>query len=95
MYIYFISDKTYIYKIAFYPANKTYLILNTSCSVVFSIQIVNSKQIVCVKPKAIVWGQTKGYSWGQTKGYNFGICCFSTKHPVLRSESKDSLASTI
>ena len=58
MYIYFISDKTYIYKIAFYPANKTYLILNTSCSVVFSIQIVNSKQIVC---------QTKGYSLGSNQ----------------------------
>lgn len=50
--MYFISDKTCIYKIAFYPANKTYLILNTCCTVVFCIQVINSKQIVEVKQEA-------------------------------------------
>ena len=29
---------------------------------------------------------------GQTKDYNIGICCFSTKHAVLRRKSKDWLA---
>jgi len=29
---------------------------------------------------------------GQTKHYNIGICCFSSKHAVLRSKSKDWLA---
>jgi hypothetical protein len=27
---------------------------------------------------------------GQTKDYEIGICCFSTKHAVLRSKNKDS-----
>ena len=29
---------------------------------------------------------------GHTKDYNTGICCFSAKHAVLRSKSKDWLA---
>ena len=29
---------------------------------------------------------------GQTKDYKIGICCFSTKHAVLRSQGKDGLA---
>ena len=29
---------------------------------------------------------------GQTKDYQIGICCFSTKHAVLRRKSKDWLA---
>ena len=29
---------------------------------------------------------------GQTNEYKIGICCFSTKHTALRSESKDGLA---
>ena len=29
---------------------------------------------------------------GQTKDYEIGICCFSAKHPALRSKSKDWLA---
>jgi hypothetical protein len=29
---------------------------------------------------------------GQTNKYKIGICCFSTKHTALRSESKDWLA---
>jgi hypothetical protein len=29
---------------------------------------------------------------GQTKDYKIGICCFSAKHAVLRSKSKDWLA---
>ena len=29
---------------------------------------------------------------GQTKDYKIGICCFSTKHVALRSNSKDWLA---
>jgi hypothetical protein len=29
---------------------------------------------------------------GQTKVYAIGICCFSAKHTVLRSKSKDWLA---
>ena len=29
---------------------------------------------------------------GQTKDYTIGICCFSAKHAVLRSKSKDWLA---
>ena len=29
---------------------------------------------------------------GQTKYYEIGICCFSAKHAVLRSKSKDWLA---
>jgi hypothetical protein len=29
---------------------------------------------------------------GQTKDYKNGICCFSTKHAVLRRKSKDWLA---
>jgi hypothetical protein len=29
---------------------------------------------------------------GQTKVYEIGICCFSTKHAVLRMKSKDWLA---
>jgi hypothetical protein len=29
---------------------------------------------------------------GQTNEYKIGICCFSTKHTALRSESKDWLA---
>jgi len=29
---------------------------------------------------------------GQTKDYKTRICCFSTKHTVLRSKSKDGLA---
>ena len=28
---------------------------------------------------------------GQTKDYKIGICCFSAKHAVLRSKSKDGL----
>ena len=28
----------------------------------------------------------------QTKDYEIGICCFSTKHTVLRRKSKDGLA---
>ena len=31
--------------------------------------------------------------FGQIKDYKIGICCFSAKHTVLRSKSKDSLAS--
>jgi hypothetical protein len=30
--------------------------------------------------------------YGQTKDYKIGICCFSAKHAVLRSKSKDWLA---
>ena len=30
--------------------------------------------------------------WSQTKDYKIGICCFFTKHLVLRSKSKDGLA---
>ena len=26
---------------------------------------------------------------GQTKDYEIGLCCFSTKHAVLRSKSKE------
>ena len=29
---------------------------------------------------------------GQAKDYKIGICCFSTKHAVLRSQGKDGLA---
>ena len=29
---------------------------------------------------------------GKTKDYKIGICCFSTKHTVLRNKSKDWLA---
>ena len=29
---------------------------------------------------------------GQTKDYRIGICCFSSKHTVLRRKSKDWLA---
>ena len=29
---------------------------------------------------------------GKTKDYKIGICCFSAKHTVLRSKSKDQLA---
>ena len=29
---------------------------------------------------------------GQTQDYKFGICCFSSKHGVIRSKSKDWLA---
>ena len=29
---------------------------------------------------------------GQTKDYKIGICCFSTKHTALRSESNNCLA---
>jgi hypothetical protein len=29
---------------------------------------------------------------GQTKDYKIGICCFSAKHPALRSRNKDWLA---
>jgi hypothetical protein len=29
---------------------------------------------------------------GKTKDYKIGICCFSTKHTVLRRKSKDWLA---
>jgi hypothetical protein len=29
---------------------------------------------------------------GQIKDYNIGICCFSTKHAVLRRKDKDWLA---
>jgi len=28
----------------------------------------------------------------QTKDYKIGICCFSTKHAILRRKSKDWLA---
>ena len=29
---------------------------------------------------------------GQTKDYKIGICCFSSKHTMLRRKSKDWLA---
>jgi hypothetical protein len=33
-----------------------------------------------------------GQRSGKTKDYKIGICCFSTKHTVLRNKSKDWLA---
>ena len=33
-----------------------------------------------------------GFELRKTKDYNIGICCFSSKHAVLRSKSKDWLA---
>ena len=33
----------------------------------------------------------RGFDIGQTKDYKVGICCFSARHTVFRSKSKDWL----
>ena len=47
--------------------------------------------IVSVLASSSVDRKFKPWS-GQSKDYKIGICCFSTKHVVLRSKSKDWLA---
>ena len=41
---------------------------------------------------SILTSSTVDCGFSQTKNYQIGICCFCTKHTVLRRKSKDWLA---
>jgi len=70
-----------------------YRIVNYHCNISISLIYVNHIGYVMISVLVLSTVDRGDVPWSyKTKDDNIGMCCFSSKHPALRSESKDWLA---
>ena len=73
-----------------------YRIVNYHCHISISLIYVNSIGYVMISVLALSTVDRGFVPWSyKTKDDNIGMCCFFSKHPALRSKTKDWLVRTL